>query len=585
MRNSHVGLRWAASLLLTFASHSQAIGISENKFKELGGTDPHAIDDVRTVGMKLQPRSKVPPFLVVGRLRGAGGSCTANWLGESGPHTYFITAAHCVVGASRLSPQRVQGRFSSWQGDDVLLANGEGLAFMPWRPRAGDLYEDADDVAVVRLPRVATPTDAQGRALTSPILYDGQNEVGLPLEFVAYGNWGVGINDFSTLHGRLWGQLQASRLRENGDSMVADYPIPGTPQAWAIGRPGDSGAGWWQRQSGYWTMVTVFSSAGRAGGMNFRSSGARISRVAGWVKGLFPGAMTLTDRLTVTDKAPFVSANHALDAATGTVYYTVPPQPMASGPTARSWNASDGHSRITVTVENILTRDRVAMTLRGQREHCWRTSMENGAICYDRREGPLIVSYRPEDNYRLPAGVYRGRFEVEAKGWHDAGYSQRFPVHVHIGKDLLEGEVTASRRYRSPNMAREMSGTGVRGTMYYVVPAQPGAVGPVSRTQTRRDEMTRIELTVRDAVRQSDRKIVLRAKRESDCGFELAMEDATTCGGNDLPGDLTVVYRAADNPDLIPGIYRGEFFIRGELMENSTVTRLFRLQVNLDTLK
>ena len=138
-------------------------------------------------------------------------------------------------------------------------------------------------------------------------------------------------------------------------------------------------------------------------------------------------------RPTVSESRPFVSRNVADDVPHGTVYYLVPGgQPGVSGPTKRVWYGTSGFSQIVVTAQED-SGTSATIKLRGQRSSGCNglKRMEDGAICYAKRQGPLTVSFHAADNPGLAPGRYRATFDVEAIGWHTP-YRQRFPIAVDI---------------------------------------------------------------------------------------------------------------------------------------------------------
>jgi len=535
---------------------------------------------------QLQRVSLATPFLAVGRLDVQGkGWCTATWLGENAGHTYVLTAAHCLS-AQTAPAMRDHATFVGWNGS--VLAKGWGWAFIP--PEAVGDGRRAD-IALLRLPTLAIPKDREGERLMQPLLYDGQDESGWPLHLVGYGS-----SETWELQGegqRRWG-LAAPPIDSDGGrrlrtGFLADSPRKSDPEPlmdWARVASGDSGSGGWQAPRGYWSMAAVFSTATPGardwGPMSSTSYGTRMSRFLPWAKDLYPGLATFSDRLTVTATTPFVSRNHALDVGKGTVYYTIPSQDGASGPTERLWSASQTHSTLRVLLTDELTGHRDEVRLRGWRDAgCGlKVRMEDGVGCVtDKRQGTLILSFHPEDNPGLKRGRYVGQFEVEAKGWHVPEYSERFTVRVKLNHHL-EGSVSSSEPFISslPTMLHP----------HFVVPSQERAVGSSAPTQQGDGEFSVIDLTVRDAVLQQDRRIKLRGQRVLACGrFGIPavrrMEDSGPCGSAEPAASLLKVsFDPADNPGLRPGLYRGKLWIQA--IQGTSEPELLQVDVNIETL-
>jgi len=146
------------------------------------------------------------------------------------------------------------------------------------------------------------------------------------------------------------------------------------------------------------------------------------------------GAAVASALPTVTEAQPFKSRNFAQDVAHGTVYYLIPAgQPGVTGPTQRIWSGHSGFTGIAVTAKDAYTGAEAVIHLRGTRSNGCNgpKRMEDGVICYDKKEGPLTVSYHTADNPGLAPGRYRATFDVEAVGWHTS-YRNRFPMAIDI---------------------------------------------------------------------------------------------------------------------------------------------------------
>jgi hypothetical protein len=135
------------------------------------------------------------------------------------------------------------------------------------------------------------------------------------------------------------------------------------------------------------------------------------------------------------------SPNLARDAKQGTVAYVVPLQRGVSGPTELIWDAlltDPPHAaRLSVTLRNTADGREEPVYLRASRSlGCGEDSrfvpVNNAISCYDNRSGPLLVAYEREDNRHLKPGVYEGTFDVEARGWHDKEFAQRFALRARI---------------------------------------------------------------------------------------------------------------------------------------------------------
>ena len=157
-----------------------------------------------------------------------------------------------------------------------------------------------------------------------------------------------------------WNAL-AKPMLNDGDTQPG-----GTEVAIPNSRMMDRGSAGWERHAGYWSIFGVKSGIDEHGDPEFTP----VKRHVAWIKGLFPGASTSSERFTVSESRPFVSRNHAEDVAHGTVYYVVAPgQPGVQGPTAGTWilNNAPDHSKITVTAKDAVTGAEHAIVLRASR--------------------------------------------------------------------------------------------------------------------------------------------------------------------------------------------------------------------------
>ena len=141
---------------------------------------------------------------------------------------------------------------------------------------------------------------------------------------MGHGQWGVGLKAVDAqpekgLPRRLWGTTYVyAKDAGSWDLNIPVYDFLGYQALPDVLT--DRGIAWWQQHAGgHWAIAALQSSGGRS-----FAWGVRMSKRVGWIKGVFPGAQTLTDRLTVTESTPFVSRNFDEDIEIPTVYFTVP---------------------------------------------------------------------------------------------------------------------------------------------------------------------------------------------------------------------------------------------------------------------
>lgn len=567
----HIAL--AAALFVATSAH--AVVISNKKFEQSGGNP----QDIRGTIIKAnEPRvlySNSSQFQSVGHIP----SCTATWLGEAQGYTYVLTAAHCLR-ADKAGAVQPLKKYYYYSWDRKLIASGDGWQFLhPHRmsPLTG-MGGSSNDIAILKLPRVATPLDADGKPVQAPVLYDGDDELARTVDYVGTGHWGVGALEgraASPMGGRMWGQSMIDALPDGGYGMSAGYHEQ-DGRHWARLASGDSGSAWWQQHHGEWRIVGTSSAVGEE-----VSYGTRVSRYAAWIKSIVPVALLHSERMSLSESKPFISRNFAADLGTGTVYYVVPQQGQASGPAAPLLASPGGYSPIRVKVRDLVTGASAYVNLRAQRnEGCRKARMEERPICGGLKQGALTVSFQAADNPTLLAGHYRGRFDLDVRGWQDVQYRDRLSINVDL-HHLSQGQITGEAAYLSPNFAS----LAKQGDVSYVVAPQAGGSGPSSRIyKAAAGDLSRIRIRAVDALTLESRIIVLRAARQSGCGW-VQMNDAQACSRSPRQGPLLVWFEGRDNVGLPLSIYRGSVYVRAMGWQDSSVNELIELKLDLDLIR
>ena len=570
-----LGLAGALSGGLFVPTNAEAVMISEAKFVELGGNRDAVERTFPAVLAQLRARSLSAQFLAVGMID----RCTATWLGEQGPHTYLLTAAHCVHAASGQATANRQ-TFRDWRGQ--VIAQGEGWAVKPpHRPGTRPGWYLSEDIAVLRLPRVATPVDARGRRLDSPTIAEDDLQVSDSVHFVGYGRAGVGSTHVPVprAQSRVTGEALVSDVIAQGRSVVTAYEPRASHPSWAFPVSGDSGSALWRANQGYWQVAGV--AASMYWEPVFLAQAPQVSRYAAWIDGIFPAAVRQSERMTVTASTPFVSRNHVGDPSGATIHFVIPPQHGAAGPSVGRWSGVNGLSMITVEAREARTGATAQIRLRAHRDAGCRVSpIEDAAPCPGSTNNQLNVAFRAEDNRSLKPGAYIGRFDVEVLAGADRSRRARATLHLDI-RHLLRGQVSTTAAYVSPHLAEHAA----HGMVYYTVPAQERARGPMAGLWNGSDLPSRIHVRVRDAVTGQEREIVLRARRDPRCGGgrRTRMEDAVTCQRRSA-GPLTVGFHREDNPHLPAGLHRGRVTVQAHDWMDRDFHQLIELDVDLDTL-
>lgn len=549
-----------ASCLCILPAH--AVLINESAFAARGGdvrnfrtTVPKVFDALRTES--LQPR-----FTAVGSISG----CTATWLGNEGNQAWLLTSADCVGNTSLSQTSRARWFFDA---NGAPIAVGAGTSFVhPNRLKMpAGLADASTDVALIRLPIRA---DAKFPA-QQPVLDDVV--VDQPVHFVGIGNAGVGTTDVSSYWGvtkRNGGQSIVDGLLENDHALWAGYAPTGVTPRWARLARGDGGSAWWQQVGGEWAIVGV-----TAGGADNASLATRVSKYADWIKALYPGARVRSDRMRVTEAAPFRSV-----AAGGGAHHLVASgQAGVVGPTKTVRSGAREHSVVSVPVTDAVTGRTSTLHLRGTRDNgaCGPIRMEDAIGCGGGNGGgELRLSYIEADNASLGTGAWRGRVDVESVTVQ--GKRKRATVQVDVVNGI-RGRVTQAQPFVSPDYARWSNS----GSVYYVVPAQSGAKGPTGSAWSAETGSNTITVQLRDSATLAMVSVTLRAHRQSGCDTH-SMNNAWICGTVDY-GQLKVWFDPRDNATLPAGLYRGKAFIEARGWLDPSVREVIQLDVDIRTMK
>lgn len=284
------------SILFFMLIHScqvNAIVINEEVFKENGGDIDNIQQSIKYANNQLREVSYSKKYLSEGKISG----CTATWIGDDDDqrNSYILTAAHCIDYKGEKTP--VNKTFWSW--DDKAVAKGNGFAFV-LKNRAAGRKRASTDIAILMLPKVGVILDKNGTPLQKPIIYDGNDESYHIVNYVGYGEWGVGSDTraaYKPSNGasRLWGQ---SVVENTGylSFLSTSYEPTGQTERWAIPSYGDSGSAWWQDVKGKNVIIGDLSRSGIEKGIrsSFKSTAARVSKYKNWIKSIYSGARFLS---------------------------------------------------------------------------------------------------------------------------------------------------------------------------------------------------------------------------------------------------------------------------------------------------
>ncbi|OWQ88792.1 hypothetical protein CDN99_15030 [Roseateles aquatilis] len=419
----------------------------------------------RTLEDRLKQVSRATRFLAVGHahIGAAGKRCTATWLGERDNRTYLLTAAHCVPRSEGTVELPTQAEFFGWNG--VKWAGGQGVVhYLP--PRRGHTIRDLDedtDIAVLELATLVPAVGRDGVALDPPLIYDGDNEGSQTVDFVGYGRTGKagGVLAGAEPGGahapngfrRQWGRSGPPEVSPRSLRALRDD----TAENWAETSPGDSGSAWWQTHGGYPVIVATTCCGSRETDSKGDSVGARLSPRVDWLRARAPVVRTWSERLTVSTLAPFVSRDVEVDAGEGRVFFSMVAGSGGSAPTGL-WSGRRGVSLLRAGVQDSDTGARAEVVLLAERDMgcALKRKLRYPSSCTGMTLGPLVVSFRSEDNPELPRGRWVGEFELEAKGQFDSPYQVRFPVHIrlHLSDKSASSEPSQATERVSPSPQR-----------------------------------------------------------------------------------------------------------------------------------
>ncbi|WP_245688525.1 trypsin-like peptidase domain-containing protein [Vibrio sonorensis] len=524
-----------------------AIGISDSKYRELGGTLSRDPAVVAVAYQSLRQTSFAQRFSAVGKIVAGSAFCTGTWLGNHGDKAFILTAAHCVAGDNKTQESTYFGqRISFRTGDNRLIASGQSnthfLGFTACQ----------NDLAIVELPLLRVPVDSEGNNVSQPVYADEvdfEHYVGQPMTLLGYGLNGTPSLEKLT-SGRAWGIGVVTKESDGCLQSTAN-----TDSSWAFITPGDSGSTSWQWREGQLVGVGVTSWWG---GWQAKWSGfGRIAPHHEWMKRIFPNINTVTRSRTLTE-SKMLELKDVEAHVDGTVYYLAGDN--VAGPQKRKWAYPTGLTMLVVPMLNQSTGERKDITLRAQRQtHCGWGEINNGVYCFPSpSKGGLRIWYKEEDNSNVPAGLYTGMFSLEAKGWHDHDYNEMINLNANIlikGTAVVEDTVTEMSAAMTSRYDQS-----VKGSVYYL------PQGEITSDVTRRTWSGRLNTWSTILVPAINRDtnevqmVSLRASRFTGCGWG-AMNNGVYCSNGANYGQLRVSYHQSDNQNLPNGSYDGLFNI------------------------
>lgn len=581
--------RWLYSLpLLACAQSVSAMGLTDQKYTELGGALSNDSQVVQQVDTVLFNNSLRTPYWNVGLLI-SGSYCTGTWIGKDTSHAYILTAAHCVQGdgTNEFSGEHISFRTANGQ----LVAAGTSTSYFN-NYVAGDFGRCENDIAIAKIPLLTEPVDDQGNAVSPPLL-DGAHKdnydalLGKNTQLAGYGILGSP----SLGQVRSVGRRQGEGFFETRTSACLFNRVSeSSTNEWAFGSPGDSGSATWQTYENQPVAVSVTSWW--MGWQGYTSGHGSIAANADWIKEIAPMAKFYDGNTTPPPEdpepeprtLPTITYDTPLEfgpleeEVRGTVYYLAS-EGVLDGPTRPIWRYPSGHSSLTVEMIHVDSGESYPVTFRGQRlTHCGWGKMNNIAWCYPSANlGNLKLSFNHHDNPDLPLGQYQGKFAVEALGWHDRTFQQVIEVRADIVIDQplpFDGTITDSAFFESFPYDSKVA----YGSVYYLAPEVSRVKRP--RWHGRLNRWTRLKVPVVNELTGETAIVKLRAQRFLGCGWS-TMNNAAYCSRDNNRGQLKVTFNPRDNRLLPPGQYTGAFSVIVKGLHDRGFQETLRLKVDI----
>lgn len=560
IHNIHRNPRWLTGLtlktllfgtLISTASTSLAIGITDEKFTDLAGELSADETAVNLAYGQLNEASLASHFNPVGMLLAGNLRCTATWLGSEEDSAYIVTAAHCVYGDNKSEESRYIGERATFRtGDGRILAHGIATT------NFAGYTQCSNDIAVVELPLIANPIDSNGQLVPKPVFADQPEFTGFqyqPMTLAGYGYWGT-----PTLGNLGWGRAfgQGGIPLDFGGCLLNQAD---SEEAWAFGAPGDSGSASWHWRDGQFIATGIASRwLGWAGRSSLHT---RIAPHHQWLKRVYPQINTVTRSRTLTESSP-IELGSVERSVKGSVYYNAGDNTL--GPRDSQWDYPSGFTYLGVYLTDQSERTSRLVILRAQRlTHCGWGEINNGVYCRGgANKGDLKVWFEHEDNAGLVPGLYQGTFTLEAKGWHDESYQSSIALKANIlveGNRGIEGTVTETKATRTIPYD-----STVRGTIYYQAhgSTKSDTGGPVWNGEGGR--WSTLDVLVRNRDTKEAHSVKLRASRLASGCMWVTMNNAVSCQGDEQGsyGQLDISYHESDNPDLPDGRYESYFNLK-----------------------
>ncbi|MGN8119831.1 hypothetical protein [Labrys sp. 22185] len=165
---SSVRIIWKYSvffLVTGWLTQATAITIRDDVFIANGGSKADIKGTIARAMEPLRLNSYSSQYLSVVDL----GGCTGTWLGDSTDNksVFVLTARHCIGYLLGISPNRI---YTVIDWNLRKIAEGKNLYYLP--PGSQNNNYMRDDIAILKIPKIADILDHNGRRIEKPIIYD-----------------------------------------------------------------------------------------------------------------------------------------------------------------------------------------------------------------------------------------------------------------------------------------------------------------------------------------------------------------------------------------------------------------------------
>ncbi len=262
----------------------------------------------------------------------------------------------------------------------------------------------------------------------------------------------------------------------------------------------------------------------------------------------------------ITEEKSFISEDLSIEASTeagkttGSVYFIRKDSDMQG-----VWGQYHIKSTaLEVEAVNEITKEKTKIILTAYRDNAcgFERQMNDGITCPSDKPdfSGLIVKYEAAKNPKLENGLYTGRFEILAKGWHNPKYEKVLPIEFKI-ENKLANVITATKPFTSKDLSLKAETDTRKSSVYFLV----NDLKPIWGVDQYKTKGTDFKVLAQNGDKIV--QITLTGYRSVgtgvDCGI-LNMNDGAICYNN-FSSVLNVKFDTAKNPGLVAGLYTAKF--------------------------